>query len=267
MPSSFRNIGPHLLSVITIITIASLVLLPSSSSSLFSFYAHANDFAAFASPSSSTSQLETATVPPQPSSSPPSPSPTMASQSSQSQTQERDGPLVDNFNLPAGYIIEPFLWNLSIPTSIAVDSGNGTVYVAESIQEYDNNSSSIGASPSSLISFPSEQLPQPLQVRIVKADFSDDNSSIMNQTSDSSTGARINGNNNNSTIINNALNWPVIDMEVDDASGLLYAFDGHTTISRINITSGEREDILAAEEDATANDDKYEEQGGEEEQQ
>src|SRR5919109_5266825 len=198
MPSSFRNIGPHLLSIITIITIASLVLLPSSSLSLFSFYTRANDFAAFASPSSSTSQLETATVPPPPSSSPPSPSPTMASQSSQSQTQEGDGPLVDNFNLPAGYIIEPFLWNLSMPTSIAVDSGNGTIYVAESIMENDNiDNSSLVPSSFSSVSFPLEQQQQP-QVRIVKAAISD----------------------TNTTIVNNALIWPVIDMEFDDATGV-----------------------------------------------
>src|SRR6266511_1468200 len=174
-PSSFRDGGRRLLlSAITIITIALLVLLPSSSS-LFSFYVHANDFAAFASPSS-ISQSETATtvpVPPPPPPSPP-PSPSISSQSSQSQTQEKAvGPLVDNFNLPAGYIIEPFLWNLSMPTSIAVDSCKGTIYVTESIMEYndDNNSSSIEPSHSSIISLPSEQ--QRIQVRIVKANISD----------------------------------------------------------------------------------------------
>ena len=39
-------------------------------------------------------------------------------------------PSVDNFCLPDGYIIEPIMWNLTMPTSIAVDSSNGTIYVA-----------------------------------------------------------------------------------------------------------------------------------------
>ena len=83
--------------------------------------------------------------------------------------------------------------------------------------------------------------------------------SIVNQTHDSSGGV-INID-NNTTFINNALNWPVIDMEVDDASGLLYAFHDHTTISRINTTSGEREDIITTEEEGPdAGSDKYEEE-------
>ena len=66
-----------------------------------------------------------------------------------------------------GYIIEPFLSNLSMPTSIAVDSANGTLYVAESIEEYDNNnnnSSIMLSTSSSPVSFLSPQA----QIRIVK---------------------------------------------------------------------------------------------------
>ena len=85
----------------------------------------------------------------------------------------------------------------------------------------------------------------------------DNNSIVVNQTHDSSGGV-INID-NDTTFINNALNWPVIDMEVDDASGLLYAFHDHTTISRINTTSGEREDIITTEEEPDAGSDKYEE--------
>jgi hypothetical protein len=130
-----------------------------------------------------------------------------------------------------------------MPTSIAVDSGNGTIYVAESIMENDNiDNSSLVPSSFSSVSFPLEQQQQP-QVRIVKAAISDTNTT---------------------TIVNNALIWPVIDMEFDDATGVMYTFDGHTTISRMNMTSGEREDVVAKEEDeeasAAAGNDKYEEQ-------
>ena len=240
-----------LLSSITIITIVLLVLLPSPSS-LFSFYVNANDFVVFASPSS-VSQSETTTVPV----SPPPPQ-TISSQSSQSQSQEKAGLSADNFDLSDGYIIEPFMSNLSMPTSIAVDSANGTLYVAESIEEYDNNNSNSSimlSTSSSPVSFLSPQA----QIRIVKDAIGGNNNSIVvNQTHDSSGGV-INID-NNTTFINNALNWPVIDMEVDDASGLLYAFHDHTTISRINTTSGEREDIITTEEEGPyAGSDKYEE--------
>jgi Bacterial Ig domain len=249
---AFYKGGRLLLSSITIITIALLVLLPSPSS-LFSFYVNANDFVVFASPSSSVSQSETTTVPVPP------PPQTISSQSSQSESQEEVGPSADNFNLSDGYIIEPFLSNLSMPTSIAVDSANGTLYVAESIKEYDNNNnnnSSIMLSTSS--PSPASFLSQQAQIRIVKDAISGNNSIIVNQTHDSSGGV-INID-NNTTFINNALNWPVIDMEVDDGSGLLYAFHDHTTISRINTTSGEREDIITTEEEPDAGSDKYEEQ-------
>ena len=230
-----------------------LVLLPSPSS-LFSFYVNANDFVVFASPSSSVSQSETTTVPV-----PPSPQ-TISSQSSQSpQSLEKAGLSADNFELSDGYIIEPFLSNLSMPTSIAIDSANGTLYVAESIEEYDNNNSNSSimlSTSSSPVSFLSQQA----QIRIVKDAIGGNNNSIVvNQTHDSSGGViKID---NNTTFINNALNWPVIDMEVDDASGLLYAFHDHTTISRINTTSGEREDIITTEEEGPyAGSDEYEEQ-------
>ena len=148
----FYKGGRLLLSSITIITIVLLVVLPSPSS-LFSFYVNANDFVVFASPSSSVSQSETTTVPVPP------PPQTISSQSSQSpQSQEKAGLSADNFDLSYGYIIEPFLSNLSMPTSIAVDSANGTLYVAESIREYDNNNSSImlSTSSSSPVSFLSQ---------------------------------------------------------------------------------------------------------------
>ncbi len=66
-------------------------------------------------------------------------------------------------------------------------------------------------------------------------------------------------------IINTDLNWPVIDMDLDDTSNLLYAFHDGTTISTINTTSGQREDILATEDveqpsEATAVIDKYKEE-------
>jgi hypothetical protein len=230
-----------------------LVLLPSPSS-LFSFYVNANDFVVFASPLSSVSQSETTTVPVPP------PPQTISSQSSQSpQSLEKAGLSADNFDLSDGYIIEPFLSNLSMPTSIAIDSANGTLYVAESIEEYDNNNSNSSimlSTSSSPVSFLSQQA----QIRIVKDAIGGNNNSIVvNQTHDSSGGViKID---NNTTFINNALNWPVIDMEVDDASGLLYAFHDHTTISRINTTSGEREDIITTEEEGPyAGSDEYEEQ-------
>ena len=106
---------------------------------------------------------------------------------------------------------------------------------------------------SSPVSFLSPQA----QIRIVKDAIGGNNSIEVNQTHDSSGGV-INID-NDTTFINNALNWPVIDMEVDDASGLLYAFHDHTTISRINTTSGEREDIITTEEEGPyAGSDKYE---------
>ena len=98
------------------------------------------------------------------------------------------------------------------------------------------------SSPLSLVSL-SQQQPQ---VRIVKADIGNMDSLKINQTSDSSA---VETNDDNTTFLDNALNWPVIDMEVDSAGGFLYAFHDHTTISRINITSGEREDIIATEEE------------------
>jgi Bacterial Ig domain len=173
------------------------------------------------------------------------------SQSLQSQVQENAAGLssVDNFILPDGYIIESFLSNLSLPTSIAVDSGNGSIYVAESVKENNDqdhgnsttNSSTVLSSSSSSTSFLSQQ--QPPQVRILKADT--------------------NATTTTTTIVRNALNWPVIDMVVDDSSGLLYAFHDHTTISRMNMTSGERQDIIATEaeeETAAPGSDRYEEQ-------
>ncbi len=143
-----------------------------------------------------------------------------------------------------------------MPTSIAVDSANGTLYVAESIEEYDNNNNSsiMLSTSSSPVSFLSPQA----QIRIVKDAIGGNNSIEVNQTHDSSGGV-INID-NDTTFINNALNWPVIDMEVDDASGLLYAFHDHTTISRINTTSGEREDIITTEEEPDAGIDKYEDE-------
>src|SRR5688572_8182019 len=227
---AFYKGGRLLLSSITIITIVLLVVLPSPSS-LFSFYVNANDFVVFASPLSSVSQSGTTTVPVSPPP-PPLPPQTISSQSSQSQSQEKAGPSADNFELSDGYIIEPFLSNLSMPTSIAVDSANGTLYVAESIKEYDNNNSNSSIMLSTSSS-PGSFLSQQAQIRIVKDAISGNNNSIVvNQTHDSSGGViKID---NNTTFINNALNWPVIDMEVDDASGLLYAFHDHTTISRID---------------------------------
>jgi hypothetical protein len=167
------------------------------------------------------------------------------SQSVQYQIQDNAAGLssVDNFNLPDGYIIETFLSNLSMPTSIAVDSGNGSIYVAESVWEYNEqdhgNSTANGSTALSSSSSSFTFLSQPPQVRILKADT----------------------NTNTTTTINNALNWPVIDMVVDDSSGLMYAFHDHTTISRMNMTSGERQDIIATEEEEAADGtDKYEEQ-------
>ncbi len=231
---------------IAIITIA-LVLLPSNSS-LFLFYVNANDFVAFASSASSSS---------------PSPlRPNISSDSSQSPIEDRADISADNFNLPDGYVIEPFLSNLSMPTSIAVDSSNGTIYVAESVKEYDNNSSIV--SPSSLSSSVSllSQHVQP-HVRIVKADISDNNNVIASQSSDSSSGGGVINNEDNTTnLLGNVLNWPVIDMEIDDASGLLYAFHDPTTIWSVNTTSGETEDILVpGEERGAAGSDEYEEEG------
>jgi hypothetical protein len=254
-PSSSYNGGHLLLSTITIITIALLVLLPSPSS-LFSFYVNVNDFVAFASPSSSPpppSVPESVTtivpVPPPP---PPPPPPSISSESSQSQIQENaavGSSSDDNFQLPDGYIIEPFLSNLSMPTSIVVDSSNETLYVAESIMEYNddnNNISSIASSSSSSpVSFLSQQLLEP-QVRIVKADISDDEE----EEEDNSITTDVSDNDDSHIIINNLLNWPVIDMEVDDTSGFLYAFHGYNTISRINTTSGEMQDIAIAEEES-----------------
>src|ERR671918_1704824 len=246
--SSSYNGGRLLLSAITIITIALLVLLPSPSS-LFSFYVNVSDFVAFASPSSSPpSVLESVTttvpVPPPP---PPPPPPSISPESSQSQIQENaavGSSSDDNFQLPDGYIIEPFLSNLSMPTSIVVDSSDGTLYVAESIMNYndDNNISSIASSSSSSpVSFlPQQQMLEP-QVRIVKADISDD---------DDDNSITIDVSDNDSLITSTVLNWPVIDMEVDDTSGFLYAFHGYNTISRINTTSGEMQDIAIAEEES-----------------
>ena len=72
----------------------------------------------------------------------------------------------------------------------------------------------------------------------------------------------MNDSDNSPTIINTDLNWPVIDMDLDDTSNLLYALHDGTTISTINTTSGQREDILATEDveqpsEATAVIDKY----------
>jgi hypothetical protein len=252
-PSSSYNGRRLLLSTIPIITIALLVLLPSPSS-LFSFYVNANDFVAFAS--SPVSQSGATTVPVT-SSSPPPPRPSISSESSQSQIQENaavDSSSDDNFQLPDGYIIEPFLSNLSMPTSIVVDSSDGTLYVAESIMKYneDNNISSIASSSSSSpVSFLQQQQLLEPQVRIVKADISDDDDDDddvdVDVDDDSIT---IDVSDNDSLITSTVLNWPVIDMEVDDTSGFLYAFHGYNTISRINTTSGEVQDIAIAEEES-----------------
>jgi hypothetical protein len=220
------------------------------------------DHLAFASSSISGSQTTVTLPAPPPSSSPSAPSSTLDNEStqlSQAQIGKGPGPSSDNFNLPTGYIMEPFLENLSMPTSIAIDSKNGTIYVAESVNEYDNDNSSILTSSLSSHSFLSQQP----QVRIVKAEISNDTDMTVNQTLNHS-GDGISNNDNSSNIINTALNWPVIDMEVDDTTGLLYALHDLTTISRINTTSGEREDILAREEveqtAAAAGSDKYEEE-------
>jgi hypothetical protein len=257
----------------SIVAIALTALLLSSSPlpSSFSFHSNTNrDLLAFASPSISGSQTTVQEPPPSLPPSPPSPAyPPLgneSTQSSQSQSGEGSGPSPDNFNLPAGYIIEPVLENLSMPTSIALDSENGTIYVAESINEYDNNDNSSGILTSSS-PHPGSFLSQQPQVRIVKADDIsgvDNNDTIVNQTLDHG-GVGINGDDdddNISTIVNTDLKWPVIDMEVDDASGLLYALHDHTTIWKINTTSGQREDILVPGEEpaGTAGSYEYEEE-------
>src|SRR5918997_4101443 len=208
-----RRFVPFAIATITI----ALVLL-SSPSSLFLFYVSANDFVAFASSSSSPVSQSGATTVPVTTSSPPPPRPSISSESSQTRIEDRADISADNFNLPDGYVIEPFMSNLSMPASIAVDSSNGTIYVAESIKEYHNNSS---ISPSSSLSFPVSLLSQQVQpqVRIVKADIGDNSNVVANQIGDSSSGDGMDDD-NTTTIINSALNWPVIDMEVDDASSL-----------------------------------------------
>ncbi len=72
-----------------------------------------------------------------------------------------------------------------MPTSIAFDSENGTIYVAESINQYDNNRSMLTSSSSPN---PGSFLSQQPQVRIVKADISGDKDTIVNQTLDLSGG-------------------------------------------------------------------------------
>src|SRR5918994_4794911 len=263
------NGGRLFLSAITIITVALLVFLPSPSSL---FNVNADDFVAFASPSS-VSQLDdttTVTAPPSPLPPPPPPPPqsTVSSYSSpsQSQSQENAYLVTDNFDLPAGYIIEPLLSNLSMPTSIAIDSSNGTLYVAESIMQYENNNNSSSSIPLASSSSPSPSLSSPVsliseeqqplllepQMRIVKANISGNsinNNIVADQSSDTNSSGEINDDNDTTIVVDNVLNWPVIDMEVDDTSGLLYALHDHATISRINTTSGEREDILVTEEE------------------
>ena len=130
----------------SIVAIALTALLLSSSPlpSSFSFHSNTNrDLLAFASPSISGSQTTVQEPPLSLPPSPPSPSyPPLgaeSTQSSQSQSGEGFWPQSHNFNLPAGYIIEPVLENLSMPTSIALDSEKCTIYVAESINEDDNN--------------------------------------------------------------------------------------------------------------------------------
>jgi Bacterial Ig domain len=252
----------------SIVAIALTALLLSSSPlpSSFSFHTNTNrDHLAFASLSISGPQT-TVQVPLSPPSSSHPQYPTLdteSTQSSQSQSVEGSGPSSDNFNLPAGYIIEPFLENLSMPTSIALDSENGTIYVAESINEHDNNdNSSILTSISSPP--PGSFLSQQPQVRIVKAEISGETDRMVNQTLDRSIGGISDtDNDNSSTIIHTDLKWPVIDIEVDDTTRLLYALHDRTTISTINTTSGERADILAREEveqpAAGAGSDEYEE--------
>jgi Bacterial Ig domain len=251
----------------SIVAIALTALLLSSSPlpSSFSFNTNTNrNYLAFASPSISGSQ--TTVDVPTPPSSPSSQYPTLdtqSTQSSQSQSGDGYGPSSDNFNLPTGYIIEPFLENLSMPTSIALDPGNGTIYVAESITEYEGENSSILTSSSP---HPGSFLSQWPQVRIVKAEIVGDDEMLINQTLDHSRGGiSDNDNANSSTIVNAGLSWPVIDMEVDDTTSLLYALHDGTTISTINTTSGERADILATEEPeqpaaAPAFSDKYQEE-------
>src|SRR5918997_1583408 len=216
-----RRFVPFAIATITI----ALVLL-SSPSSLFLFYVSANDFVALSS-SSPVSQSGATTVPVT-TSSPPPPRPSISSESSQTRIEDRAGISADYFNLSDGYVIEPFLSNLSMATSIAIDSSNRTLYVAES--------------------------PPPLselQVRIVKANISgsSNNNVITDQSSDTNSSGGINDDYKTTIVVDNVLNWPVIDMEVDDTSGLLYAFHDPTTIWRINTTSGEREDVLVTEEE------------------
>lgn len=244
-----RHFSPAI-TVTAITLLALLVLLQSPIALLFSSYDDQDEFLVFASSSASPTETTTSS---QSSIAPP----LVAQQSLQFQTSGNySRPSVDNFSLPDGYVIEPYMWNLSLPTSIAVDSSNGSIYVAESIfNRYDkvdgvddNSTSSSGillSSPPSPspISF-SEQHPQ---VSIVKADIGNNDSSINFNQSKDATGGEIND--ENIAYFDNALNWPVIDMEVDSANGFLYAFHDDTTISRINMTSGEREDIISTDEE------------------
>jgi hypothetical protein len=189
----------------SIVAIALTALLLSSSPLLSSFSFHTNtnrDHLAFASPSISGSQTKVQVSPPPPSS--PSPQYSTLDTESQFQSGEASGPSSDNFNLPTGYIIEPFLENLSMPTSIALDSENGTIYVAESINEDDNNDNSSGGILTSSSPHPGSSLSQQPQVRIIKADDIsgvDNNDTIVNQTLDHG-GVRISDDYNSSTIIN-----------------------------------------------------------------
>ena len=45
-------------------------------------------------------------------------------------------PITSNFNLMKGYVIQPVLWNLTLPSAVTFDNNNGTIYVAEAGYAY-----------------------------------------------------------------------------------------------------------------------------------
>lgn len=125
-----------------------------------------------------------------------------------------DAPNTDNFKLPPGYKIEPIVWNLTFPGSVAFDD-KGNMYIGEAGSSYGYGQ---------FFSTP----------RILK----------VNQQEQQQQQEQQSGNNISSSIlIDRFLFEPITDIEFNKADGLLYV-SHRAMVSTVNTTNGQVKDIV-----------------------
>ncbi len=128
-----------------------------------------------------------------------------------------DAPKTDNFKLPPGYKIEPIVWNLTLPGSVAFDD-KGNMYIGE-----------VGSSYGQFFATP----------RILKVNQQEQEQQQQEQQQQQSE----NNISSSSALIDRFLFEPITDIEFNKADGLLYV-SHRAMISTVNTTNGQVKDIV-----------------------